>query len=136
MFSLGQEQISPNEFLTEVRIFEDDQYEKETEFSMIMGEMIYASVRAIHPIDGIYFTIESCAVVETESGEEYFIIEDQCPNREVEAQLAIPDEEEIRFAFKAFSFTKSSGKNLSISCQIQECSVEDPSNPCEVSPEC
>ena len=81
MFSLGQEQISPNEFLTEVRIFEDDRYEEETEFryglsskvetlwrksvlnanqqnSMIMGEMIYASVRALHPIDGIYFTIE------------------------------------------------------------------------------
>ena len=81
MFSLGQEQISPNEFLTEVRIFEDDRYEEETEFSfgliskfeslwrkrvlyanqqnsMNMGEMVYASVRAIHPIDGIYFTIE------------------------------------------------------------------------------
>jgi nitrite reductase/ring-hydroxylating ferredoxin subunit len=74
--------------------------------------------------------------MERESGEEYFIIEDQCPNREVEAQLAIPDEEEIRFAFKAFSFTKRNGKNITISCKIQECSIEDPSNPCEVSPQC
>ena len=75
--------------------------------------------------------------METESGQEYFFIEDQCPNQELEAQLAIPDEEEVRFAFKAFSFTKSNGKNdLSISCQITECSVEDPTNPCEVSPQC
>ena len=32
MFSLGEEQISPNEFLTEVKIFEDDRYAEETEF--------------------------------------------------------------------------------------------------------
>ncbi|CBY08595.1 unnamed protein product [Oikopleura dioica] len=103
---------------------------------MNMGEMIYGSVRAAHPIDGIYFTIQSCAVVETESGQEYFFIENQCPNEEVNAQLAIPDVEEVRFAFKAFSFTKSYGKNISVSCQIMECSAEDPTNPCEVSPKC
>ncbi|CBY43271.1 unnamed protein product, partial [Oikopleura dioica] len=33
VFSLGEDQISPNKFLTEVKIFEDDRYAEETELS-------------------------------------------------------------------------------------------------------
>lgn len=140
-FDFGDEQPDAAFFSYALEFYSDDSYTDLFDIEndvVVVGNTIYGAIENQVVVDGLVFTIESCTITDASIGEDFALIDNQCPNSIVNAQVeSYSDAEQVRFNFMSFLFPGSGEESvLNFSCEVVVCDAAASDTVCSTDPGC